>query len=324
VLNDLNLTDMESCYKVVRGDILRQIPLKSRRFGIEPELVTRLAQWGIRIYEVPISYYGRTYAEGKKIGILDAFEALWTLVRTRFLDPRFTTHEGFYILESLRRAKGLNRWMMSQFHRYLGDCVLEAGCGIGNFTQLMLDRRRLICVDNDPFYVELIRQRFGHLDNFKIKTMDLTDSQQFDLLGEMPDTIISLNVVEHLKNDEQVLQNMFRILQPGGHCIILVPAHMWLYSKCDEVLGHYRRYGREELRDLMLQAGFEVQEIVSFNQLGVVGWLSNKLFKRSHLSPFQMKTFEMLLPIAKLWQRIGIGPGLSWIAIGRKHESFST
>jgi SAM-dependent methyltransferase len=272
---------------------------------------------------VPISYYGRTYAEGKKIRTWDAVEAIWTLVRTRFFDPRFTTHDGFYILESLRKAMGLNRWMMSQFHHYLGDCVLEAGCGIGNFTQLMLDRKRLICVDNDPFYVEMIRHRFGHLDNFKIKQMDLTDAQQFDSLDETPDTIISLNVVEHLENDGEVLQNMFQILQPGGHCIILVPAHMWLYSKCDEVLGHYRRYEREELANLMLQAGFELRETISFNQLGVIGWFINKLLKRAHLSPFQMKVFEMLLPVAKLWQRIGIGPGLSWIAVGRKPVSLS-
>ena len=80
ILNDVNLTDMETCYKAVRADILRQTPLQSKRFGIEPELSTRLAQWNIRLYEVPVSYHGRSVAEGKKIGFKDAFSALLTAV----------------------------------------------------------------------------------------------------------------------------------------------------------------------------------------------------------------------------------------------------
>src|SRR6478752_8356911 len=83
ILNDINLTDMETCYKAVRGDILRQTPLHSDRFGIEPELTTRLAQWNIRIYEVPVSYHGRTVAEGKKIGPKDGMAAVWQLLKYR-------------------------------------------------------------------------------------------------------------------------------------------------------------------------------------------------------------------------------------------------
>jgi glycosyltransferase involved in cell wall biosynthesis len=110
ILNDINLTDMETCYKAVRADVLKQTPLKSDRFGIEPELTTRLAQWNVRLYEVPISYHGRTVAEGKKIGWQDAVSAIWSLFQFRFVDDRFTTHDGYYVLQSMRRARGLNRW----------------------------------------------------------------------------------------------------------------------------------------------------------------------------------------------------------------------
>lgn len=68
----------------------------------------------------------------------------------------------------------------------------------------------------------------------------------------------------------------------------------------------------------MQGAWFEVVDMFAFNQLGVVGWYVNKVFGRSHLSPAQMRAYETLLPVAKLWQRLGIGPGLSWIAVGRK------
>ena len=159
---------METCYKAVRADILKQTPLHSQRFGIEPELTTRLAQWNIRLYEVPISYHGRTVAEGKKIGWKDAFSAVWTLFKYRFLDDRFTTHDGYYVLQSMRRARGLNRWILEQFRPFIGSRVLEAGCGIGNFTELLLDRQRLLCVDNDPLYVEMLNWRLGHLENVRI------------------------------------------------------------------------------------------------------------------------------------------------------------
>ena len=88
MLTDLNLTDMETCYKAVRRDLMQSLPLRSKRFGIEPELTARLAQAGARIYEVPISYSGRTYDEGKKIGWKDGIAALWHIVRHNLLPPR--------------------------------------------------------------------------------------------------------------------------------------------------------------------------------------------------------------------------------------------
>lgn len=80
--NNLNLTDMETCYKLIRSDIAKGLVLKERRFGFEPEVTAKLARVkGIRIYEVGISYYGRTYVEGKKIGWRDGFRAIWCIVK---------------------------------------------------------------------------------------------------------------------------------------------------------------------------------------------------------------------------------------------------
>jgi hypothetical protein len=86
-LTDLNLSDMETCYKMIRADLAKSLPLRSRRFGIEPEVVARLAQAGARIYEVPISYHGRTYAEGKKIKWRDGVAAFWHIVRSNVSRP---------------------------------------------------------------------------------------------------------------------------------------------------------------------------------------------------------------------------------------------
>lgn len=318
-LNNINLTDMETCYKAVRTDILKQIPLKSNRFGIEPELTTRLAQWNARLYEVPISYHGRSYAEGKNIGWKDGVQALWLLIKYRFFDRRFTTHDGYYVLESVRRARGFNRWMLSQFRPFIGDRVLEAGCGIGNFTEQLLDRERLICADLDPYYTEVIGRRYAHLENVRTTRMDLSDAEDFEpIVGEKPDTVISLNVVEHIEDDLATLKNYYQALEPGGHAVILVPGHQWLFNECDRTLGHFRRYTRAELADRMKQAGFEVVQTSEFNRLGVLGWYVSGKLGRKDLSPGQMKLFNRLLPIAKLIEKIDTLPGLSVIAIGRK------
>ncbi len=85
---DLNLTDMETCYKVFRREVLERIELEQERFGFEPEVTAKVARLGARVYEVPISYAGRTYAEGKKIGLRDAFQALSCIVKYGVLAPR--------------------------------------------------------------------------------------------------------------------------------------------------------------------------------------------------------------------------------------------
>jgi glycosyltransferase involved in cell wall biosynthesis len=319
ILNDINLTDMETCYKAVRADVLKQTPLKSNRFGIEPELTTRLVQWNVRLYEVPISYHGRTVAEGKKIGWQDAVSAVWSLFKFRFIDDRFTTHDGYYVLQSMRRARGLNKWILDQFRPYVGNRVLEAGCGIGNFTELLLDRERLLCLDNDRLYVEMLNWRLGHLENVSTIQFDLADLHGYTRLrDEVIDTIVCLNVLEHIAPDEAVLRAYYDLLQPGGHAIVLVPAHPSLYSPCDAALGHERRYTRVELHTKMQRAGFEVMSLEEFNRMGVPGWWVNKKLARRDLNPRQMRAFEWLLPLAKLVEALKVGPGLSLIGVGRR------
>lgn len=84
---DLNMTDMETCYKVMKTDVANRLDLQSQRFGIEPEITCKISRLGVRIYEVPISYHGRTYAEGKKIGLKDGFQAVWTIVKYSRWNP---------------------------------------------------------------------------------------------------------------------------------------------------------------------------------------------------------------------------------------------
>jgi glycosyltransferase involved in cell wall biosynthesis len=110
MLTDLNLTDMETCYKMIRTDLLHTLPLTASRFGIEPEITARLAQSGARIYELPISYHGRSYAEGKKIGWRDGVSAIWAILRFNLLPPkalRWAASESAPWVEGARREPGI-------------------------------------------------------------------------------------------------------------------------------------------------------------------------------------------------------------------------
>lgn len=317
--NDLNLTDMETCYKVVRADVLRSLRLQSNRFGIEPELTTRLAQAGARIYEVPISYHGRTYAEGKSIGWRDGVQAVWLLFKYRFLDTRFADHEGHATLESLRMAPAVNRWLLAQFEPYLGQRVLEAGCGIGNLTSLLLKRERLISVDIDQYYTERLERRYGHLENVSILTADLEDRGLYAKLGEdRIDSILCVNVLEHVDAPHEVVARFADLLPTGGIVGVLVPAHQWLYSATDQAIGHRKRYSIDEVRDLLDRAGFEVLRVAEFNRLGVAGWLVNKALGRTTISKMQARIYGWMIPIARIVERVAPLPGLSVVAVGRR------
>ncbi len=325
MLTDLNLSDMETGYKMVRTDVLRQLRLQSNTFTIEPELTSRLAQWGARIYEVPISYAGRTYQEGKKIRARDGLKAIGQLLRTHLWDTQFTSHVGFYVLSSMSKATRFNSWLLEQVRPFLGDRLLEAGAGIGNLSGLLLNRGRLVVLEREPIYVARLARRFEGRRNVRVVEADLADGTSYaDLADEELDTIWCSNVLEHIGPDEDVLASFARLVVERGHCIIVVPAGRRWFNRLDAALEHVRRYEADELRHKLENAGFEVVLLKRFNRMGAVGWLVSGWLGRRELSPAQMIWFDRLLPLARLCERLLPIPGLSLIAVGRKRARPAT
>jgi glycosyltransferase involved in cell wall biosynthesis len=320
MLNDLTLTDMETCYKMVRADILKRLRLSSNTFTLEPELSCRLAQWKARIYEVPISYSGRSFQEGKKIRARDGLKAIWAMFRTKYLDPQFTDHQGFYILSSISKATKHHRWILDQVKPFLGQRLLEAGPGIGNLTGMLLNRTRLLLVENDPLYVSMLKQRFSLRSSVQVDHADLTNPKNFSIWEkERLDTVLCSNVLEYLEPDEDVLRGFCQTLTPGGHCVVVVPAEQWLYNPMDKALGHCRRYTQEELRQKMTTAGFEVVLAKQFGRLGALSWaISGHMLRHREPGPKQMIWSNRLLPLAKLLEYVLPMRGMSLMMVGRK------
>src|ERR1700732_1992789 len=195
IVSDLNLTDMETCYKMVRASLLKSIPLESSTFDVEPELAIKLAKRGSRIFEVPISYSGRTYREGKKISWKDGARALWAIFHYAMSSRIYVEDEqGAAILERLNRAPRFSRWMADVIRPYLGSRVLEIGAGIGNLTMHLVPRKAYWATDLNPEYLGTLERLRNNRPYLRIARVDATDGNSFPTEQSF-DTVIFLNVL---------------------------------------------------------------------------------------------------------------------------------
>ena len=319
---DLSLTDMETCYKMFRAPLLKSIPIRSNDFAMEPEITAKIAKRECRIFEVPISYLGRTYREGKKIGWKDGIKAFSAMFKYWLLDDLYAEDEyGSHILHSLERAQRFNRWMADSIAPYVGARVLEIGAGIGNITTWLLPRDLYVASDINPHYLHYLRNMSVGKPYLTVDRIDLEDPACFTPWQGKFDTVICLNVLEHVRDPKQSLRNIFSALQPGGKLVLYVPQGQHLYSSLDEVLGHRCRYSREMLQAELEETGFRLERFRDFNHFAVPGWYVNgKILKRRHFSRSQLKIFNMVVPVLKRLDPLVPGKGLGIIAVATRPE----
>jgi glycosyltransferase involved in cell wall biosynthesis len=314
-VTDLNLSDIETCYKMVRSDIFKNIPWESDRFGIEPEITIKLAKRKARIFEIPIRYSGRTYAEGKKITWKDGVRALGALVKYGISDKIYVADAyGSEILARLNRAPRFTKWMADTIRPYVGDRVLEIGAGIGNLTANLVPRTEYHASDINPQYLDRLKTLKQTRPYLQVHYTDASAAETFP--AEQFDTVVCLNVVEHLENDVQALSNIRKCLDTNGRAIVLVPNGQQLYGSLDKVLGHYRRYTQEQLVKVCQDAGFTVDKVLKFNRIGAPGWwLNGRLLKKETFGFWQIKLLNFLIPFIRPIDRFLPFPHLSWIVI---------
>ena len=317
---NLNLTDMETGYKVMRREVADRLDLRSQRFGIEPEITSKVARLGVRVYEVPVSYRGRTYAEGKNIGMVDAMQALWTIVR--FARWEAPAHDvGALTLRRMARLAPYNAWLDGRFRQFLGERILEVGSGVGNQTRYFVDKERVIASDIEPHYVRELHAKFGHYPNVRVASFrfPLDEASRDDLSREAIDTVICLNVLEHIEHDSAAVTDFASVLVPGGRLVLLVPAMPALYGSLDIHLNHFRRYDRDALRDLVTRAGFEVQTVRYLNRPGVFGWwLNSRILRRRVLPRAQLVAFRWMQPLLRLEEKANPSFGMSLLVLATR------
>ncbi len=241
------------------------------------------------------------------------------------LDIQGSDPVGAATLSHIREAEAFNKWMYSTISPYLNGRILEIGSGIGNISEFLLkDKSNVTLSDLRPEYCDYLLNHFHGKNSLDgVVTIDLAEKDFDGVYGkilESFDSVFALNVIEHIENDSLAVRNCMKLLKKGGMLVLLVPSYPWLYCRFDEELGHFRRYNRKSLRDLMALNGYIIENLFNFNAAGVLGWfLFGKLLNNKQIKQGQMKLYNNFVSLFSMIDKILFHKlGLSLIIAARK------
>ena len=235
-------------------------------------------------------------------------------------------------LESLAKAVNYQRWVSDAIQPYMGKRILEVGAGIGNMSQWLPARERLVLTETEPALLDILRARvpgyFGeHAGKVSVSPLDLsTPADAHQLERERFDTIVSFNVLEHIEDDRAAIARLIEMLrasdQPVRRLVAFVPAQAWALSDMDRFYGHFRRYSAGRLRDISrdLAPGAHVS-LTPFNAVGLLGWVwTTMILKRTTIDPGSVAAFDAMTPYLKPFDtllcktlRYPFGQSLIWV-----------
>jgi SAM-dependent methyltransferase len=231
-----------------------------------------------------------------------------------------------FTLRDQQQMKAAHRyfaWQARMVREELGRRVVEVGCGVGNFTRHLLDREFVAAIDVETDCIAQFMRELGNPPNVVARRLDVADPAFIELRAHNVDSIVCLNVLEHVDDHLQALRNMTSVLPRGGKAVLLVPAFEALYGPIDKNLGHYRRYSKKGLHALAASAGFEVEKLRYMNSVGCIGWWANaKVFKRTAQSDGQIRVFDRFVVPVLDWVEGRVEPpfGQSIFAVLRKEK----
>jgi SAM-dependent methyltransferase len=230
----------------------------------------------------------------------------------------YSEHAMQQVRERRLLINEVDEWIFDEIAPYLGQRILEIGCGLGNFTQLLLDRELYVGVDTSASSVEHINDRYQSFPNIHAEHVSVNDEKLADLHHYNFDTVISVNVFEHLEDDLGALKNIKQVLKKGK-IILVVPAHSWLYGSMDSPIGHFRRYSKKTMRELLSagQMRCETQKYINF--LGAIGWLVNGRIFRQEIPPSgQLRLLNRIIPISRKLESIfNLPVGISLLSVAK-------
>jgi SAM-dependent methyltransferase len=228
-------------------------------------------------------------------------------------DPRVA------IQSSLQRASNYNRWIAEQAKAHIGRRVLDAGCGSGNITRLLLDRDVVAAVDEWSDFVSHMEGAFGDAANVAVHRFDLSDPAMVEALRPHKlDSAICVNVLEHVEDHAAALANMAAAISPGGKIFLLVPAFPVLYGEHDRADHHFRRYTKHSLRETVDPLPLEIETDYYMNLPGFFAWFLVVRLMRRRLSEESIGLYDRLIPaIRSVEQRVQPPFGQSLVAVMR-------
>jgi ubiquinone/menaquinone biosynthesis C-methylase UbiE len=228
------------------------------------------------------------------------------------------------VSDLLKMSKAVNyqHWILEIISDYIGDNILEVGAGIGNYTRYFLSKKRVYAIELSPSCLGILREKF-QVDNIELLQMDAASPEILSLKVKNIDTIVCLNVLEHIQNDLLALKNFYQILCTPGYLILQLPALKFLYGNIDRQLGHYRRYTKKMIAEKVKQTNFKIERMDYINLIGTFGWFYDARIKGIINQNEQHVTFfdNRIVPIVRKFERnIEIPFGQSLIVILKKDQ----
>lgn len=215
------------------------------------------------------------------------------------------------------------RWLYGTVRGDLGQRVLDAGAGIGTYTELLLDEgKSVVALEYDAAFVTEMKQRFHDDPRVFVHQADLGARGGLPVFPEA-DSAICLNVLEHIQDDLQGIRNIRDRVRPGGKLVALVPAYPWLLNPMDRTLGHHRRYARRQFLNRLAEGGWVVERCFRYNAFGILGWfVAGTLLRRNKPGRDLTRLYDFLVPAFAFLERNVIrgAVGLSLVAICRRDD----
>ena len=224
------------------------------------------------------------------------------------------------ILEVAQSAVNYRKWLARLTFPYLGDNPLEFGSGIGDYADewLQLGCKQITVSENSPTRMPALTSKF--LGNLQVDVRQI-DIENFEGVNCVHSAVVSLNVIEHLKNDNAAVRCAHQALSPGGYFVAFAPASPLLMSKFDRAIGHYRRYTKKSARALLANNGFELVEVHYVNSVGWFAWLvGTRILKITPRDGLLLKAWDrIVIPIVSTVEHWFTPPfGTSILIVGQK------
>jgi 2-polyprenyl-3-methyl-5-hydroxy-6-metoxy-1,4-benzoquinol methylase len=222
-------------------------------------------------------------------------------------------------LERLEEAANFTRWVGDEIRPFIRGRVLEVGCGSGTYTQLFAQwADAVVAIDIDPSFAAATARRFAN--NPKVEVQQ-ADAQRLPNMGSF-DTIVMLDVLEHIEDDVGTLAALRGMLNEKGSIVLKIPALPQLYGALDAAIGHYRRYTRRSLAETAARANLVLAECRSFNLAAAPGWwLNGRILRRTNPPENQLRLYDRLVPAFRMVDRLTGPPfGTSLIAAARRND----
>jgi SAM-dependent methyltransferase len=223
-------------------------------------------------------------------------------------------------LEAMAFAPRYHQWILDTIAPHLGRDIAEIGAGSGNFTRLLAADpvRRITALEpSHNMFPQLATLQEAHI-NVQARNSLLANSP--DLLTAAFDSVLYINVLEHVDDDAAELQLAWRALKPGGRLVVFVPALQWLYSDFDRLIGHHRRYQKSSLRALARAGGYQIDTLCWFDIAGILPWYANFVLLRRQNIPRAVALYDTLVvPVMKVLEGLVSPPvGKNLLLVGRK------